>query len=60
MQNTPRVSHGEVLCKADLHNLPRKCVQCSTRVNIEVRASQTHVCMCKWGGRIYKGAKSDP
>ena len=26
MQNTPRVTHGEVLCKADLHNLPRKCV----------------------------------
>ena len=22
----------------------------SARVNIEVRASQTHVCMCKWGG----------
>ena len=26
MQNTARVTHGEVLCKADLHNLPRKCV----------------------------------
>ena len=26
MQNTPRVTHGEVLRKADLHNLPRKCV----------------------------------
>ena len=26
MQNTPRVTRGEVLCKADLHNLPRKCV----------------------------------
>ena len=27
-QNTPQVTHGEVsvLCKADLHNLPRKCV----------------------------------
>ena len=31
MQNTPRVTHGEVLCKADLHNLPRKCVH--TRYN---------------------------
>ena len=26
MQNTPRVTHGEVLCKADLHNFLRKCV----------------------------------